>query len=372
VPLRFEPPAMATLVDAPVTYDLAESTCPAVVAEELLSAEVRDRLAKLALDYGTSQGDPRLRGLIAAAEGAQPEEVLVTVGSIAGMFLLAMVACGPGGHAVLAEPCFPPARSVLDAIGAEVSTVRTRFDEGYRIDPDRIAAALRPDTLLVSIATPQNPSGVATDRERVEAIAAAMARRAPRAVLLVDECYRAAAYAGDTPAPSAAALGGRVVTCSSLSKSHGAPGLRTGWLVVADRELREGLRSARFQSVIASSGVDDLLACAVLERADELLGERGALLSRTLATLEAFVAEHAEALEWVRPDAGALCCLRLRPGRYDGPAVERFHAALAERDARVAPGAWFGDAPQCFRLGFGHLPEARFGEALARLADALA
>ncbi len=81
--------------------------------------------------------------------------------------------------------------------------------------------------------------------------------------------------------------------------------------------------------------------------------------------------EHAEALEWVRPDAGALCCLRLRPARYGQAAVERFHAALAERDARVAPGAWFGDEPQCFRLGFGHLPEARFGEALERLAAAL-
>jgi DNA-binding transcriptional MocR family regulator len=162
-----------------------------------------------------------------------------------------------------------------------------------------------------------------------------------------------------------------VVTCSSLSKSHGAPGLRTGWLVVADRELREGLRSARFQSVIASSAVDELLATVVLERAADLLCQRGALLARTLATLEAFVAEQAEALEWVRPDAGALCCLRLRLARYDEAGVERFHAALAARDARVAPGAWFGDESQCFRLGFGHLPEARFGDALERLAAAL-
>jgi DNA-binding transcriptional MocR family regulator len=190
-------------------------------------------------------------------------------------------------------------------------------------------------------------------------------------VLLVDECYRLATYGGDAPASSAAALGGRVVTCSSLSKSHGAPGLRTGWLAVSDGDLREQLRSARFQSVIASSGVDDLLAGAVLERAGDLLGRRGAFLARTLVTLEGFVADHSDALEWVRPDAGALCCLRLRPGRYDEAAVGRFHSALAERDARVAPGAWFGDEPQCFRLGFGHLPEARFGEALARLADAL-
>jgi DNA-binding transcriptional MocR family regulator len=85
-----------------------------------------------------------------------------------------------------------------------------------------------------------------------------------------------------------------------------------------------------------------------------------------------WAAEQSELLEWVPPHAGALCCLRLRPERYDEPAVERFHATLAERDARVAPGAWFGDEPQCFRLGFGHLSEDRFGEALERVADALA
>jgi aspartate/methionine/tyrosine aminotransferase len=361
---------MTALVDVPVTYDLAESTCPSLVTSELLTDDVRARLEQLTLDYGTSRGSPELRDLIAAADGVSADDVLVTVGSISGMFLLALVTCGPRGHAVLAEPCFPPARTVLQAIDAEISSVPVRFDEGYRLDPERIAAAVRPDTGLVSIASPQNPSGVATPHEVLRAIADAVTRRAPRAVLLIDETYRAATYGAAAP-PSAASLGGRVVTCSSLSKAHGAPGLRTGWLTVTDDELREQLRDGRFQSTIACSLVDELLAAAVLERAPELLGQRAALLGRTLTVLERFVQEHQEALEWVRPDGGALCCLRLRPERYDAAAVEELHGQLARRDARVAPGAWFGDEIQCFRLGFGHLPEDRFAEALARLADAL-
>ena len=74
-------------------------------------------------------------------------------------------------------------------------------------------------------------------------------------------------------------------------------------------------------------------------------------------------------VEWVRPDAGALCVVRLKPSMFSDGAVARFHQELARHDARVADGAWFGEEPRVFRLGFG-LPEPVELDAALRVLTA--
>lgn len=76
-------------------------------------------------------------------------------------------------------------------------------------------------------------------------------------------------------------------------------------------------------------------------------------------------------MEIVRPDGGAMCCLRLPADRFSDDAVTAFYARLAEHETRVAPGSWFGEDDRVFRLGFGHLPIEDFSTALDRLGDAL-
>ena len=362
---------MSGLVDRPVRYDLAESTCPPLLLGELLSPEVITRLEELEMGYGTTQGDPELRALIAAGVGVDPGEVLVTAGGSTAMFLLALALCQPGDHAVITTPCFPPARTVLEALNVHITPVALAFDDGYRLDVDAIAAALTPTTRLVSLASPQNPSGIRFTEQELRVLAERMDVLAPRAVLLVDETYRETGY-GDAPVPrSTACLAPRIVTCSSLSKSHGAPGLRTGWLTTTEPALYEELRVAKFNSLIAGSGVDELLAAEVLRQHERILAARRVPLTAALETLDRWAVTHNDAVEFLRPDGGALSCLRLRGDRFDEPAVRRFYTALAERDTRVAPGSWFGESDHVFRIGFGHLPAAAFETALDRVARAL-
>ena len=363
----FDPSPMTALIDQPVRYDLAESTCPPLRTADLVDAAA---LAELPLDYGTSRGDAELRASIAADAGVAADQVLTTVGSIAAMFLLAQVVCRPGDRVLLASPCFPPARTVPAGTGARVDVVPLSFDDGYRLPLDRIAAALTPATRLVSLASPQNPSGVRFTDEELRDLLAAMAGQAPDAVLLVDETYRASTY-DDAPVPaSAAGLSSRVVTCSSLSKAHGAPGLRLGWLTTTDPDRYERLREAKFVTTIACSTVDEYLAARVLQRQPEILTARAHRLRRALDELLAWA--RAQPVEIVRPDGGALCCVRLPADRFPDDAVATFYAGLAARDVRVAPGSWFGEPDRVFRLGFGHLAADDFTEALDRLAAAIA
>ncbi len=359
------PSPMSALIDTPVRYDLAESTCPPIRLGDLVDPAA----LAVPLGYGTSRGDLDLRTLIAADTGVDAGQVLVTAGAIEAMSLLAQVTCAAGDRVLLVTPCFPPARSVPEALGAQVDAVAASFHDGYRLPLDRIAAAVTPRTRLVSLASPQNPSGVRFTEPDLGALLALVQQRAPEAVVLVDETYRASTY-GDAPAPrSAAALSPRIVTCSSLSKAHGAPGLRIGWLTTTDADRYEQLREAKFRTAIACSTVDELLAARVLRRQPEILSARARRLRRALDELMAWTRD--QPVEIVVPDGGALCCLRLPAGRFADEAVASFYAGLAERDTRVAPGSWFGETDRVFRLGFGHLPPADFTAALGHLGEAL-
>jgi aspartate/methionine/tyrosine aminotransferase len=362
----FAPSAMSALIDVPVRYDLGESTCPPLNVGDLVDPA---ELADVALGYGTSRGDAELRALIAADAGVNAEQVLVTVGAVEAMFLVAQATCGPGDRVLLVTPCFPPARTVPEGLGAQVDQVRLSFDEGYRLPLDALAGALGPRTRLVSLASPQNPSGVRFTDDELRTLLAAVRDRAPEAVVLVDECYRESTY-GDAPGPrSAAAMSSRIVTCSSLSKAHGAPGLRLGWLTTTDATLYGQLREAKFLTTIACSTVDEFLAVRVLRRRTEVLAPRARRLRLALA--EVLDRTRDQPVEIVQPDGGAMCCLRLPADRFSDEAVATFYARLAERDTRVAPGSWFGEHDRVFRLGFGHLPAGDFSAALDRLIDAL-
>jgi aspartate/methionine/tyrosine aminotransferase len=362
----FPPAVMMGLVDRPVRLDLAESTCPAMRLGDVAEPS---ELAGLPLDYGTSDGQAELRSLIAADAGVRADEVLITVGASQALLLVAQDRCGPGDHAVIASPCFPPSRAVPEGLGARIDLLRLRFDDGYRLPVDELSGLLTPRTRLVSLASPQNPPGVRFTEAELRGVLAAVDERAPDAVVLVDETYRASAY-GDAPVPpSAAALSPRVVTCSSLSKAHGAPGLRLGWLTTINPDIYERLRNAKFLATVACSAADEFAATMVLRRAGEILTARAARLAAALTELEEWL--DGQRVDWIRPDGGALCCLRLRPGEFSDTAVAAFHAGLAGHGLRVAPGSWFGEDDRVFRLGFGHLAPADFTEALDRLALAL-
>src|SRR5262245_42051561 len=124
-------------------------------------------------------------------------------------------------------------------------------------------------------------------------------------------------------------------------------------------------------TVIANSAIDEMLGLRVLTQADAIIGTRRKHLGEGLARTAAWVAHNAAVVEWIKPDAGALCCVRLRSDEFDRASVARFHAALAALEARVGDGRWFGEEPRVFRLGFGLLSIPELEHALGALGTAL-
>jgi aspartate/methionine/tyrosine aminotransferase len=269
------------------------------------------------------------------------------------------------------RPSFPPILDALRGINARLATVQLHFADGYRLDPTALRDTLSANTRLVMLASPHSPSGVVTNREDIEQTLAVIEQVCPDAFLLVDEIYREATY-GQAPIPaSSAALSPKVITCSSLSKAHGAPGLRIGWLTIRDTELYEQLRLARFNSAVSCGALDEVLAARVLQRVESVLAPRRAFLADALAVVEDWLATQHGDLRWVRPDAGALCCVQLDREAFPPARVERFYAELAERRTAVAPGDWFGDDPRVLRLGFGYEPLDKLRAGLEMITQAL-
>ena len=368
---RFPYNEIITLLDVSRPHNLAESTSQDLTVGEVFDLIGLDRIRDLKLGYGNSAGALDLREAIADACDVPAERIVTTQGAALGIFLLAFELCRPGEEAVLVTPCFPPSRDSLLAVGATVSEITLSFENGYQPDLGRIAASLSPKTRLVAIASPQNPSGVQTPRPVVEELLALMERRSPEALLFIDETYREATYGDNRAAASFAGLHPRIITGASVSKAFGAPGLRTGWLTIADADLRLRLTVAKMNTVISGSVLDEALTAVLLRHKEKILGPRRRLLADAIQQLATWREVERNRIDWVRPDAGALCCMRLRTAAFDDAAVSRVWRLLPGHDLQLAPGTWFGESARVFRLGFGYLPPGRLGPALAALSSVL-
>ncbi len=369
---RFPRNDIISLLDINRRFNLAEST-----AQDLSFAQVMafaggpEALGDLKMGYGSSAGLPRLRTAVAALAGVDPNEVIATQGTALGLFMLAFELCGQGDEAVVVTPCFPLSRDALAATGVTLRECRLSFDQGFKLTADLLAPLLNERTKLVSIASPQNPSGARIALAETKVILELMHKMAPAARLFVDETYRDATYGDERPPLSAATLDNEIITGGSVSKAHGAPGLRVGWLTVRDPELRERLTVAKMNMVISGSPLNETLAAAILENREKILNDRRVLLANGLSLVAAWVEAQKNYIDWVRPDGGALCCLRLKPSVFDNAGVERFWAALPEVELQIGDGTWFGESSRCLRLGFGYLPLDVLPAALDALGKAL-
>ncbi len=362
-----------SLLDVNRRYNLAESTAQDLTFEQVIAfAGGPAALNDLKMGYGSSAGLPRLRAGVAALTGVDSNEVITTQGAALGLFLLAFELCRPGDEAVVVTPCFPPSRDALVATGVTLRECRLSFDQGFRLTADLLAPFVNEQTKLVSIASPQNPSGVRTTLADTMAILELIRRRAPAARLFVDETYRDATYGDELPPLSAATLGDEIITGGSVSKAHGAPGLRVGWLTVREPELRERLTVAKMNVVISGSPLNETLAAAILDNREKILGDRRKLLASGLSQVAAWVESQRDFIDWVKPDGGALCCLRLKPAVFDKAGVERFWSALPGVELQIGDGTWFGESSACLRLGFGYLPIEALPAALDALSESIA
>ena len=300
-----------------------------------------------------TDGAPEFRAAIAERYGRDAEEVVLTCGTQEADFLAFMALLGEGDHSVVVSPTYQSLASVPDAVG-DASEVRAEPPE-WDLHVDAVAEAMRPETRLVVLTNPSNPTGKYLGPETIRALYDLVDEN--DAHLLVDEVYRMLA---DEPHAPAAALGPRAISTAGVSKSYGLAGARLGW-VVADTAVADAVRKWKDYTTISPPVVGQHVARQALgEQEAEILEANRAHARANRERVGEFVERYG--LDWFEP-TGVNGFPTVPDGFENGTA---FCRSLFEAESVVlAPGDVFG-SPDRFRIGFG-LPTEELEEGLERI-----
>ena len=343
-----------------VTYDIAESGIQPLRLGDLLAWEAAgdveenatlNHLLELPLGYNEARGSVALRSAIAKTyEGCEPDNVLVTTGAIEANYLLFNTLLEAGDHVIAPFPAYQQLYSVPRAIGCDVSLWEVGPATNYRYDVDALEQLLRPNTRLIVINTPHNPTGAMlspAEVRRVYSLAESVG-----ATVVGDEAYRWLEVPGGAPfAPPMFEHGALGISVGTVSKPFGLPGLRIGW-IVAPPELIESCWGARDYVSLSPGKLNDAIAQLAFKHRRRIIDRNTAIITANLAATNAWVAQHKDILSWTPPSGGLLALLR-----YDLPIDSRVLADLlaTEYGVMLAPGSVFG-LEHHLRIGIGQDP----------------
>jgi aspartate/methionine/tyrosine aminotransferase len=352
-------------------FHLTASDAQSMRVDELLAlAEPGDRDAfqSLHLGYTQTYGAPALREAIAGTyDVREADDVLCFAGAEEGIYIAMRVLLEAKDHAIVVTPNYQSAETVPMAI-CEVTGIGLDPDDHWSLDIDRVAAAIRPNTRVISINFPHNPTGKILERDRFDALVALCRRHG--IWLFSDEVYRPLGPPGTEHLPQAADVYERGVSLGVMSKAYGLPGLRIGWIACADRALLQKMERYKHYLSICNAGPSEQLALIALKARETILARNRRIVGDNLALLDTFFAEWPDRFEWYRPDGGCVAY-----PRYLGPgSVEAFAADLVEQaGVLLLPAENYRSelAPtpnDRFRIGFGR---ADCAEAVSALSDYL-
>lgn len=328
---------------AKIRYNLSESS---ITDQSLASLGLT--IPNLTLLYGEHRGSAALRSLVVAdVDGLDADDVLITGGAATALFIIATALLSPADHLVVVRPNYATNLETPRAIGCSITCIDLQFAEGFRLDFARLAAAITPQTRIISVTCPHNPTGVMLGEDELRRLVDLAA--AKRCYLLVDETYRDLSYDGTLPL--AASLGPHVISVSSLSKAYGIPGIRIGWLINSDPQLQKTFLAAKEQISICGSVVDEWIAEQVLARRRDILTQTLAEMRERLRLVGDWI-EREPMLEWVCPRGGVVCFPHMRTEPAGG--TDAFYQRLLDTHGTyVGPGHWFEMSDRYFRLGYG-------------------
>ena len=318
----------------------------------LADDDARCRWGQLRLGYTESLGLPALRTEIAGLyPGVGDDDVICFAGAEEGIYLAMHALLAAGDHAVVAWPCYQSLHEVARSIGASVTLVPLDPND-WSLDVDAVAAAMQPNTKVIVVNSPHNPTGAQLEPAQLDRLSAMAELHG--AHLFCDEVYRFLEH--DAPRlPTAAECSERGISLGVMSKPFGLAGLRIGWIATRDRALRARLASLKDYTTICNSAPSEILALIALRARDRVLDRTRGIIRDNLALLDDFFARNADRFSWVRPRAGSTAFPKILDRNAD-----EFAARLVDSEGvLILPGSQFGYPGNHFRLGFGRrdMPE---------------
>jgi aspartate/methionine/tyrosine aminotransferase len=346
VPLRpLDAASWASSVAPGARFDLSQDSLVCHLRD--LASDDRDPLADEG-DRGRTtwpDSEAALTAAVARRYGVEPAHVTLTLGANQAIIHALLAVLRPGDHVVVERPTYEPLFRVPEMLGAGVSRIDRRFEDGWQLVPERLAKVLTSRTRVVVLTNLHSPSGVACPPRTMAEIASLAARVG--ALVLVDEVLLDFAFDLDPAAACrpACIVADNAISFSSTSKGLGLPALRVGWLVTRDPDAARDLKIAPDYLHARLPATTARLAAAALGQADEL-AQRGVRIATTGRRIVERWAQGEPRVECILPHAGFHALVRLPKGLSD----QAFATHLRARyETQVVPGGVL-EAPGNVRL----------------------
>lgn len=311
------------------------------------------------LPYTPNAGFPELRATVAEYVGlpecGAAEHAVITVGSEEALYLALKAAVDPARDEVLiVEPCYLAYPKLCAMEGIRHRMVAMDGEDDFRPSAARVLEALGPDTRMIVLNTPNNPTGRVWPRAELQALADGLAARPGEPVrVLSDEVYRELDF---TPEPfvSIGALWRHALVAGSLSKSNALTGLRVGWLV-GDAEVIAAATKVHQLVNTAASTLSQRVAIDVFAHPGSLAAHRPHYAERR-GLVEGLLREHG--LHHA-PLEGAFYCMVRLPEHLADDSLAAAEALLERHRVLATPGVAFGDSGEGWlRLSWVAQPDA--------------
>lgn len=335
-----------------------------------LTARVIREQGTTALQYGSGQGDPKLREQILeiislVGVQAEPDDIVVTPGSQMALDLVVKIFCDPGDTVLVESPSYVGALGVFRSYQCNV--VHVAMDE-YGLCPESLGQALSSNQnvkLIYTIPSFQNPAGLTQNQQRREEILAVATKFG--VPILEDDPYGLLGFEGEPPQAIRALDAHNVIYLGSFSKTI-ASGLRLGW-VVAPPGIRDKIILAAEAATLCPSNFTQLTISRYLSEQpwlEQIKVFKDLYRERRDALLDSMQELMPAGTTWTMPEGGFYSWVTLPPGLDAAAMLPRAVSGLVA----YVPGTGFyadGQGSQYLRLSYCYPEPDRIREGVRRL-----
>ncbi|MFJ7209113.1 capreomycidine synthase [Streptomyces sp. NPDC098789] len=346
------------------TYDISSSGVENYTVDQVLAlaGTTAASLGGVMFRDSHSLGGEPLRAALAERYDTDPGSVIATQGSSEAIYLVMHALLKAGDEVVVQTPAYHALVEVAASLGCRLVPWAMRTEDGVVTNEDELLSLITPDTAMVVVNFPHNPTGATVTEDQQAAIIETCARH--DTWLAWDNAFQHLVY-DRRPLPDPTARYPRAISFGTLSKAYGLPGLRVGWALAAPEVLAGCVRRRDYTS-LALSPLVEAVATHAVRHADDLMRPRLAQATANRAVLADWLAAHRDRVSADLPAGGVTAFPELTTVADVSAFADRLDR---EHGVLVVPGACFG-APRHIRLGFGG-PADELTAGLDRLAALL-
>jgi aspartate/methionine/tyrosine aminotransferase len=358
-------------------HHLTASDIESMTIRELLdlgSDEDRAAFEQLHLGYTPTWGTTALREAVSQSySSTDPADILAFAGAGEALFWAMQLFVEAGDHVIVTVPNYQSIESIPVATGVAVDGLELWTGSGtdlqWDLDLDKFEALLRPETRLVAVNFPNNPTGFVPDLATWLRFSEICQERNIR--LVSDEVYRGVESDPRNTVPAAVDVNPGALSVNVTSKAYGLPGLRVGWIASHDRDALGRLERAKHYTSISNSGPSEHLAVIALKNADAILEKNRKLVAANDERVTQTLGAYPELFEYESPVGGCVSFPRYKGS--DG--VESFcQQAVEEHGVLLLPSSVYRSAVGAvptdrFRIGIGRKSVSNSLDALTGFLD---